>query len=78
MADRRRIVWPEGAYHEAVVTHGWLDRWWAQFRMGWSLDPRKLRRVSTACDPTGEDYQHPRLAARRWERMIRELKRALA
>lgn len=75
MWDRRRIIWPEGAYEKAVVTHGWIDRWWTQFRMGWAWNPAKMRRVMTAADPTGVDYLHPRLSARRWERYLAALKR---
>ncbi len=70
MIDRRRIIWPEGEYEKAVVTSGWADRLWKQFRMGWAIRPSKLKRVMTATDLPEFDYRYPRLAARRWERLL--------
>ena len=70
--DRRRILWPEGSPEKAVVTRGLLDRWWTEFRMGWSLNPKNLRRVHSAWGNPLDcvDWENPRAVAEHWEAVL--------
>ena len=69
-SDPRRVVWPYGAPTEAVIVDSLPARWWAQFRLGWSFDPRKLRQVCTAKLWYGDDGSNPEASARQWEMII--------
>lgn len=75
---RDRTLWPEGAPQEAVHTTGYLDRWWHSFRMGWSFNPAKLRRVNEAASVDATDHADPVAHATKWEEIMRDVRRANA
>lgn len=67
----RRVVWPLGQPERAVIATGWLGLVWWQFRLGFTIDPRKLRRVVVA---SHIHFGGPVATARHWEAIIKEIR----